>query len=78
MLAIALISSISGAFALKVSRIPGKQSAVYDWVKNGSPNYRGTESQARENYDCFGVNITCTVGQLVSGSGENPLIIFRS
>jgi len=78
MLVVALTTSISGAFALKVSRIPGKQSPVYDWVKNGSPNYRGTESQARENYDCYGANITCTTGQLVSGSGENPLIIFRS
>jgi hypothetical protein len=78
-LAIGIMASIGGAFATKVKEAPTtKQTAVYDWVKTGSPPYRGTESGARSTYACYGIQYTCAVGELVSGVGESPLIIFYS
>lgn len=78
MLAIGIMASIGGAFATKVTEVTNKQTAIYDWVKMGSPSYRGTESGARSNYSCFGSQYSCAVGELYSGVGESPLIIFRS
>lgn len=79
MLAIGIMASIGGAFATKVTNQPiTKQTAIYDWVKTGSPPFRGTESGARSNYACYGIQYTCAVGELVSGVGESPLVIFYS
>lgn len=78
MLAIGIMASIGGAFATKVTEVKNKQTAIYNWVKTGSAPYQGTESGARSNYGCFGAMYGCAVGELVSGVGESPLIIYRS